>query len=152
MAAAMVSEGDSRSQSWSGALRGIPGPSSGPCLARATSGIPSSGFRDVSDWACFSQIPPPRPRPRIRLVKARSFGGGTQSEERSRLPSPPVPIPALVSSSCDPLFLIFTCQPRSLRRAALLFPPLLLLLTSRLCAHRGPPPLVLTSPRTRPHL
>lgn len=54
----MVSEGDSGSRSWSRVLRGIPGSSGTPCLPRATSGAPSSGLRDVPDWACLPQSSP----------------------------------------------------------------------------------------------
>lgn len=58
MAAAMVSEGDSGSRSWSRVLRGIPRSSGTPCLPRAISGTPSSGLRGVPDWACLPESSP----------------------------------------------------------------------------------------------
>ena len=53
----MVSEGDSGSRRWSGPLLGTSGLSGVPCLAQSTSGTPSSGLRDIPDWACLPPSP-----------------------------------------------------------------------------------------------
>lgn len=139
----MVSEGDSGSQSWSGVLRGLPGPSSAPCLARATSGTPSSVLRDVPDWACLSQTPSPRPWPHTQACQGPEFWGrhsvgGKVSVTVSAgflflLWSPP-PV--------TPFFSNFHFPAPTPLKSPLLFPLLLLLrLTSRLWSLRLPPPL-----------
>lgn len=150
MAAAMVSEGGSGSRRWSGALREIPGLSGVPCLARATSGTPSAGLRDIPDRTWLPQTPPLRPLPRTQSCQGPKFWGshwvggkvsntasvGSYSGFGLRilwLPFPSFHFPALISL-----------------KSPQLFPPSLLPLTSRPCSLRLP--TVLTSPRTRPHL
>lgn len=137
MAAAMVSEGGSGSRRWSGALREIPGLSGVPCLARATSGTPSAGLRDIPDRTWLPQTPPLRPLPRTQSCQGPKFWGrhwvggkvsntasvGSYSGFGLRilwLPFPSFHFPALISL-----------------KSPQLFPPSLLPLTSRPCS---PPP------------